>query len=90
MYTKVIQLYIYMYLSILFQILSPFGLLQNIEQLVICFKYSSVYMSVPNSQYIVLVLLDSNFESWLKLFELTFFFSVYVSQYSHYPPQRQH
>ena len=44
MYTKVIWLYIYMYLSILFQILSPFGLLQNIEQLVIYFKYSSVYM----------------------------------------------
>ena len=61
MYTKVIQLY--MYLSLLFQILSPFGFLQNIEQLVICFKYSSMYMSVPNSQYIVLVLLDSNFES---------------------------
>ena len=46
--------------SILFQILFPFRLLKNIEQhslcyysmslLVISFKYSSVYMPIPNSQ----------------------------------------
>ena len=41
--------------SILFQILFPFSLLQNIEQssptrsLFICFKYSNVYMSILNS-----------------------------------------
>ena len=52
----------YVYVSILFQIASPFRLLQNIEQnslllysrslLVICFKYGSMYMSIPNFQSI--------------------------------------
>ena len=52
----------YVHVSILFKIASPFRLLQNTEQnslllysrslLVICFKYSSVYMSIPNFQSI--------------------------------------
>ena len=49
---------IHIHVSIIFQILLPFRLLQNIELyrrslLVIYFKYSSVYMSVPNSQSIL-------------------------------------
>ena len=52
---------IHIHVSILFQILFPFRLLQNMEQsslcytvslLVIYFKYSSVYMSIPNSHFI--------------------------------------
>ena len=51
------------HVSIIFQIIFLFGLLQNIEQsapcstslLVFCFKYSSVYMSVPDSQSISLL-----------------------------------
>ena len=52
---------IHIHVSILFQILCPFKLLQNTEQfpvlydrslLVIYFKYSSVYMSISNSQFI--------------------------------------
>ena len=37
------------HVSILFQILYPIRLLQNVEPLVIPFKYSSVYLSIPNS-----------------------------------------
>ena len=53
---------VYIHVSTLFQILFPFRLLQNTEQsslllysrslLVIYFIYSSVYMSVPISQFI--------------------------------------
>ena len=53
---------IHIHISILFQILIPFRLLQNIEHGSLCytvgpswlstFKYSSVYMSIPNSQFI--------------------------------------
>ena len=55
---------IHIRVSILFPILFPFRLLQNIEQSSLCytqgsrslqviyFKYSSVYMSIPNSQSI--------------------------------------
>ena len=45
---------IHIHMSILFQVLFPFRLLKNIEQsslssllLIICFKYSSAYRSVP-------------------------------------------
>ena len=52
---------IHIHVSILFQILFPFRLLQSIEQslvlysrslLVICFIYGSGYLWIPNSQFI--------------------------------------
>ena len=56
----------------LFLILFPFKLLQNIDQSSLCyivgpgwlFKYSSVYMSVPDSQYIPPLYLNPIM--WLK------------------------
>ena len=50
MYGKVIQLYIYMYLFFFkfFSHLGYYRILSNM--LVICFKYSSMYISAPNSQ----------------------------------------
>ena len=55
---------IHIHISILFQILFPFRLLQDIEQSSLCytvgpcwlsvFKYSSVYLLIPNSQFIPL------------------------------------
>ena len=62
-YSKVIQLYIYIY--ILFQIPFYYRLLQDIEYSSLCytvgpllfiyFMYSSMYLLIPNSQFIPLL-----------------------------------
>ena len=60
MYSKVIQLYIYMYPFFFkifshlgyYRILSSFPVLYSRSLLVIYFKHSRVYMSIPNSQSI--------------------------------------
>ena len=48
MYSKVIQLYIYIHVSILFQILFPFRLFQNIEQSFLCYTVGRCWLSILN------------------------------------------
>ena len=55
MHSKVIRLHVYM--CILFQILSPFRLLQNIEQSSLCYTVDPCWLSILNKALCLLFLL---------------------------------